>query len=193
MENEVVLIITFLLRDEQDLVMADNCFKSLADTEGVCVVLFNQGYMTNAQLGAYLTRYRINFHILGSGRNEGIALARQTCIEYVWQNLPECKYIAELHVDMIFPPDWQQPLTGYLDAHDEPLICPGIITQYGEIHPLRKNVKSLEVPPEPEAIIALCRRLQEDKVVEGFVSPVVFNNEALKKIGGYDPRFLKGM
>jgi hypothetical protein len=188
----IVHIITFLLRDEKDLIIANNCFGSLEKTPDTCVVLYNQGYMTNAQMKKYLEKFQMEFHVLGRGCNEGIAKARQACIEYVWENLPECRYIAELHVDMLFPPDWHKPLVEYLKTHDEPIISPGIVTQYGEIQPLKKNVKSLNILEEPESIIKICQNLREDKICEGFVSPVVFKNSVLQQLGGYDTRFLKG-
>jgi hypothetical protein len=189
----IIHTLPFLLRDSNDLKLADDCFQSLQNTDAICIViLFNQGYMNNIELKKYLENYRIDFHILGDGSNEGIPRARQKCMEYIWQNYPHCRFISEIHLDMIFPKDWHRPLTEYLSKHDEPMICPGIITQFGEIHPLKKNVKSLEIPSGYQAIIQLCEKLEEDKVVEGFVHPVVHRVDSLKKIGGYDVRVLKG-
>lgn len=188
----IVHTLPFLLRDQHDLDMAEACFGSLQNTGNICVVLFNQGYMNNTELKKYLKKYRISFHVLGSGQNEGIPAARKACMDYIWANMPEARYISEIHVDMIFPENWHKPLIKYLETIDEPMVCPGIFTQFGEIHPLAKNVKSLEVPVGLEKIIDLCDELREDREIEGFVHPVVHRAEALKCIGGYDTRFLSG-
>ncbi|ADG81825.1 hypothetical protein [Thermincola potens] len=188
----LVHTLTFLLRDENDLKMADKCFNSLQQTKDTCIVVYNQGYMTNSELSEYLCDYRFTFHILGCGENEGIPVARQRCMKYIWENLPQYKFVSEIHVDMIFPANWHVPLIKYLETHDEPMICPGIITQFGEIHPWKKGTKSIDIPLEPEEIISLCQSLREEKLCEGFVHPVIHKIEALKKVGGYDTRLLKG-
>lgn len=188
----IVHTLPFLLRDQNDLTMADNCFASLQKTEDTCVILFNQGYMNNTELSAYLSNYRIKFVVLGSGQNVGIPAARQQCMEYIWENIPECRFISEIHVDMIFPASWHLPLVKYLETNDEPMVCPGIITQFGAICPPSQVVQSPEMPAVPEAIIALCEKLKDDKVCEGFVHPVVHKSDVLKRIGGYDTRLLKG-
>lgn len=188
----IVHTLPFLLRDRNDLGMADKCFKSLQSTPDSHVVLFNQGYMSNNELADYLAKFNLKFSILGGARNEGIPAARQSCLNYIWENIPECRFISEIHVDMIFPADWHIPLVEYLESHDEPMVCPGIVTQFGEIHPWKKNIKSLEIPADPEEIIDLCRSLREEKICEGFIHPVVHKTGALKRVGGYDTRLLKG-
>lgn len=184
--------IPFLLRNQGDLEMADRCFSSLQNTKDSIVVLFNQGYMTNEELVDFLVQYKIEFHILGKGVNVGIPAARAACMEYIWSKMPECDFISEIHVDMIFPTNWCKPLIKFLDRSEEPMVCPGIVTQFGEVHPLAKNIQSVQVPDSTSAIIELCDRLKEDKICQGFVHPVVHKSQVLKEIGGYDTGFLTG-
>lgn len=182
----------FLLRDPSDLTMAEQGLKSLENSPDCCVVLYNQGYLSNSELLDFLGRFKLKFYVLGSGQNVGIPIARQECMKFIWSNLPEYQYISEIHVDMIFPPQWHQSLVQYLETQDEPMISPGIITQFGEIHPVGKNVRCLIIPDSPEEIIKLCQGLTQVRTHEGFVHPVVHKTAILKEIGGYDTRFLQG-
>lgn len=190
----IIHTLPFLLRDKNDIKMADECFESLRNSDPQCViVLFNQGFMSNAELKKYLRKYEIEFHILGEGHNVGIPYARESCMTYIWKNFQECKFISEIHVDMLFPQGWYKPLISYLESNDEPMITPGIITQFGEIHPCKRGFKSFEMPNNVSEILKICESLQEDRVVtEGFVHPVIHKSEALKEIGGYHSRLLRG-
>jgi hypothetical protein len=190
---EIAYTLPFLLLSDTDLQMADECFRSLeaVNAEGV-LVLFNQGCLSNPQIDSLMKNYRIPYILLGQGENIGIPAARQACFEYVWKNLPGIAYVAEIHVDMIFTPDWIDILTRWLSEQDEPMIAPGILTAFGELHPEQKGIKTINVPSGYDEILSLLPTLTSDKVLQGLVHPVVHRTDCLQAVGGYDTRFLKG-
>lgn len=190
---QIAYTLPFLLLSEADLLMADQCFRSLeaVNADGV-VVLYNQGGLPNHHLDLLLRNYHVPCIILGQGENVGIPAARQACFEYVWQNMPMVEYLAEIHVDMIFTPDWINLLTDWLSKNDEPMIAPGILTAFGELHPDQKGVKTIDVPTDYDKILALLPSLTADGVLNGLVHPVVHKSDCLKAVGGYDTRFLTG-
>ena len=63
----------------------------------------------------------------------GTAIGRQKCFEYIWELMPDTEYISEIHPDMVFVPHWEDPLVDYLESHDEPLICCGILDKNGSL------------------------------------------------------------
>jgi hypothetical protein len=93
---------------------------------------------------------------------------------------------------MIFTSDWADIIIDYLEKHDEPMLSPGIITRFGELHPENRGIKSIEIPQRYDEILALLSNNIKNEVCEGFVHPVIHKAEILKTIGGYDMRFLKG-
>ncbi|MDK2823195.1 MAG: hypothetical protein PWP71_1113 [Clostridia bacterium] len=192
----VVHTIPFLTRNEDDLTLADICFRSLANSSpGASVVLYNQGFLTNGELREFLKDYQLRFHIIGEGKNVGIAQGRMACFQYIWSYLPNIKYISEIHVDMFFPKGWVKALVDFMDENkDEPMICPGILTSRGELHPEDKGKRAItEIPfPDPTKMSSLLFNLTSDKVLEGFVHPVLHRSEVLQAVDGYDTRFLKG-
>lgn len=189
---KIIHKLPILIRGEfspDDEKMAKACFESLRASKEQLVVLYNQGHVSNDDLQALLSSCGLAAVILGDGENVGIAQARQTCFEYIWGNYREVEYISEIHVDMIFPPDWYVPLLDFLAHSDEPIISPGIVTRFGELQPSGTNTV---VPDHPAELLALVENLKQDAIVEGFVHPVVHKAKILREIGGYDTRFLRG-
>jgi len=194
--EQVVHTIPFLIRTHADLKLAEICLESLgeSDPNGI-VVLYNQGILTNRELEVFLKNFKLQFNVLGEGVNIGIGQGRMACFQYIWARLPDTKFISEIHVDMFFPKGWLEELVSFLeDNAGEPMICPGILTFKGELHPEEKEKTMItEIPfGNQEQMNNLLTKLTFDKVLEGFVHPVLHRAEALKAVGGYDARFLKG-
>ncbi|WP_212031170.1 hypothetical protein [Cytobacillus depressus] len=190
----IVHTLLFMLREkfyEEDLIMAGKCFETLSRSDENTVVIYNKGSLDNATLKEFLNPFNIKYHILGDGRNIGIPQARQKCFEYVWGKYPETPYISEIHLDMLFPTNWYSELIQYLENNDEPLISPGIITATGDVFP--KGNGNYDLPKEVNEVLGLLERISEDKVIQGFVHPVIHRVSTLKSVGGYDVNFLTGM
>ncbi|MBP1990857.1 hypothetical protein [Paenibacillus eucommiae] len=190
---KIIHSMPLLIRDEaslaEDLIMAKQCFQSLLASEDHLVVIYNQGCLSNEEWQNILSAIGLSAVILGNGENIGIAQARQACFQYIWDHHSEVDYISEIHVDMIFPANWYVPLIDFLAGSDEPMISPGIVTQYGELQPIQLGTP---VPATPQEMIALLESLSRDECHPGFVHPVVHKAHILKEIGGYDVRFFKG-
>lgn len=194
--EKVIHTLPFLVTTEDDLLLVARCFQSLAAScpQGF-VVLYNQGGLTNEELGKFLQKFNLQFFILGDGINIGIAQGRMACFQYIWSHFPDCPYISEIHVDMFFPKGWLEGLINFLIANeDEPMICPGILTSQGELHPEQKEKTVItDIPLDnPEKMHNLLNNLVTDRVLEGFVHPVLHRAEVLKAVGGYDTDFLRG-
>ncbi|MFD0694591.1 hypothetical protein ACFQZT_10855 [Paenibacillus sp. GCM10027628] len=172
-----------------DLDMLQAGLNSLNASKDRLVVIYNQGCLTHDELNTMLDSLSVSAILLGQGDNVGITQARQACFEYIWNHFPNVRYISEIHVDMLFPPNWYAPLLDYLAQSDEPMISPGIVTGYGELQPIgeRMNVSS-----SSEEILAQLKCLSREQIHEGFVHPVVHKTSVLQEIGGYDTRFLRG-
>ncbi|WP_152393326.1 hypothetical protein [Paenibacillus guangzhouensis] len=190
---KIVHTLPLLIRGEfsydDDLRMAKTCFESLRMSDDCLVVVYNQGCFSNEDLREILTSYDLQAVILGHGENVGIAQGRQTCFEYIWEHHGDVEYISEIHLDMVFPPQWHVPLVDYLVSTDEPMISPGIVTIYGVLQPFNDEIA---IPDNTEALIAMLSDLNREETREGFVHPVVHKASVLREIGGYDTRFLKG-
>ncbi len=193
--KNVAHTLPFLIRSHQDLTMASLCFHSLSKSDpGALVVLYNQGGLSNQELQLFLRNYDLQVQILGDGKNVGIAPARMACFVFIWENYPSIDYISEIHVDMIFPKKWVCKLVDFLENTEEPMICPGILTLGGELHPEGKGtpvIKQIPLGNHDQMDELLCS-FTSNGIVEGFVHPVLHKSKILKKIGGYDLRFLKG-
>lgn len=174
---------------ESDLLMALECLKSLSRSSEHHVIVYHQGELDQRQLERLLFRSGVTAEVLGDGHNIGIAQARQACFEYIFTHYPDIPYISEIHIDMHFPENWYIPLTQYLDQHDEPMICPGILTSSGELLPLKQK---LPLPEKEEELLALLKDLQQSGTHPGFVHPVIHRKKALESIGGYDLRYFTG-
>ncbi|MBJ9993538.1 hypothetical protein [Paenibacillus sp. S28] len=190
---KIIHTLPVLIRSEHlpaDLSMATACFESLRSSEDQHIVLYNQGCLSNENLRALLSECGLSPVILGHGENIGIAEARQTCFEYIWKHHRNVEYISEIHVDMVFPPNWYVPLIEYLgESVNEPMISPGIVTMYGELQPIGIET---EIPDNSLDLIPFLMDLQRDEIREGFVHPVVHKARILREIGGYDTQFLRG-
>ncbi|WP_128657580.1 hypothetical protein [Paenibacillus sp. 598K] len=191
-EGRLIHTLPLLLRQESmsvDLAMTENCLRSLALSPERSVIIYNQGCLANEDLQQLTSQWGVDAHILGDGHNIGIAQARQACFEYIWRELPQTAWTSEIHVDMIFPAHWYAPLLRYLETSQEPMISPGIVTAGGVMQPLEEQIT---VPADMEGWLELLPTLSREGVVYGFVHPVIHHNEALRAIGGYDIRLLKG-
>lgn len=185
----------FLIRAEylqDDMAMAATCLGSLQDSDEARVVLYNQGCLSRADLTAFLSAFRLEATILGDGQNIGIAPARQACFRYIWDRFPDLGFISEIHLDMIFPKNWYEPLITFLEQSDEPMIAPGIVTANWELHPTRFKVPAERVPSDYGQLMALLQELPQAGLAEGLVHPVLHRAPILKEVGGYDTRFLRG-
>lgn len=192
MELKIIHTLPLFIREsslENDLHMASLALSSLQRSREHSTVLFNQGCLTNEELHQWLQTLGLSSVILGNGANIGIAAARQSCFEFIWEHFPEAGYISEIHVDMLFPPDWHEPLLRYLERTDEPMVSPGIVTSTGELQPLGEFIV---LPKTPGELSEMLQRLSRKGIADGFVHPVVHCAEALRHIGGYDTRFLSG-
>ncbi|MDU5949341.1 MAG: class I SAM-dependent methyltransferase, partial [Paenibacillus macerans] len=174
---------------EADIAMAFECLKSLGASRDHHVVIYNQGSLSFEEVESLVTRSEVSADILGSGNNDGIAFARQACFNYIEQQYPSVPFISEIHVDMLFPRNWYVPLISFLASSDEPMICPGLLTAYGELQPLGERI---DLPRSPEAILQLLGQLPQEGLKPGFVHPVLHRAELLRELGGYDVRFLQG-
>lgn len=181
-------------KETDELKMVRECLKSLEKTADTCIVVYNQGYQTNDEVLDFLKAFNITFYILGSGNNIGIPAARQQCFEFIWNTFPDVEYISELHVDMIFPVDWDKPLIEFLDQTDEPIVGPGIITSDGELYPsnLQQTAVKIEIPEHLSQWVEIAPKYKEDRTIKGLTYPLIHKSEALKAIGGYDLQFLRG-
>ncbi len=189
---ELIHTLLFLLREDRlpdDMDLARACLQSLSGSAYKTVVVFNQGFWTHDRLKEFLAEFALDFHIIGEGINVGTAAGRQRCFEYVWKNFPDCVYISELHLDMIFPERWEDALTDYLDAHDEPMVSCGIVDKQGNMPFFNK---AAALPQTREEYGAFLQGLREDIILHGFTNPCVHASRILKEVGGYNPLFLKG-
>lgn len=196
MKKQVIHTIPFLIRTLDDLKLAEVCLDSLAksDPNGL-VVLYNQGVLTNKELEKFLKEFNLQFTVIGEGVNIGIGQGRMACFQYIWTEFSNIEFISEIHIDMFFPQNWVKELICFLEKNTwEPMICPGILTSKGELHPEKKEKRMVKEIPfgNEEHMNDLLDKLTFDKVVEGFVHPVLHRSEILKAVGGYDTRFLQG-
>ncbi|MEC0094296.1 glycosyltransferase family protein [Paenibacillus macquariensis] len=190
----IIHTMPLLIRSEplniiEDMMMASACFESLALSEDALVIIYNQGGLSNDQLKQMCTTFKLTAVILGEGENVGIARARQRCFEYIWEHYCDTSYVSEIHVDMVFTPNWHTPLIDYLENSDEPMISPGIITITGELQPLGQYTT---IPSTYRELITHLESLSVDEVHLGFVHPVIHRANALQSVGGYDTQFLSG-
>ena len=189
---KLIHTLLFLLRENrlaEDLDMAKACLQSLAASAHKTVVVYNQGFWTNDRLKEFLSGFGLDCHVIGEGANVGTSMGRQRCFDYVWENFSDSLYISELHLDMLFPPLWENALTDYLDTHDEPLISCGIVDKQGSMPFLNRT---FVLPKAKEEFGSFLQSLREDTVLHGFTNPCIHVSKALKESGGYNTDFLKG-
>lgn len=190
-KNEMSLVHTllFMVNQVQDINIAANCLRSLEKSTYRTVIVYNQGNWSNDRLKKHLELFNLDCHIIGEGENVGTSIGRQKCFEYIWENMPGTLYISELHLDMIFPPTWEDALVQYLERNDEPLIGCGIVDKTGAMPFLNRNVT---LPNKLEQFVDFLDGLKTDCVVRGFTNPCVHVSKILKETGGYNIDFLKG-
>lgn len=190
---DVVYMIPLLItQNSQDMVMAMECFESLERIENVQLVIYNQGYLSNKQLELFMEDYNFGVHILGEASNAGITKARYKCLEYIWKTWPDVAYIAEAHVDMVFTPNWHKPLIEFMERTGEPMACPRILRYEDGAYRTNFSDDTYAFPRNLDERIKILEGLQEDRVEEKFVHPVIHNAKVLKEIHPYDVRFLTG-
>lgn len=179
---------------KKDMKMLRLCLRSMELSSEKNLVIYNQGPLSNMEVGDLLSTYSLSVHIIGGGENVGIAGGRQECFKFIWNNFANVDFVSEIHVDMILPQDWYVPLIKFLQETDEPMVSPGIVTQWGEVYPRMTNSK-IDMPIETmglDEIFTVLSQLAKNIVVEGFVHPVVHKNAILNLIGGYDCHYLQG-
>ncbi|WP_232436774.1 glycosyltransferase family 2 protein [Paenibacillus senegalimassiliensis] len=190
--NSIIHTLPLLIRQttrEKDLSMTLECLRSLSRSPEHHVIVYHQGELNRNELEHLLFRSGVTAEVLGDGHNVGIAQARQACFEHIYTHYSDTPYISEIHVDMYFPENWYLPLIQYLDDHDDPMICPGILTSSGELLPLKQQVT---LPENEQELLALLASLPQSGVRPGFVHPVIHRREALESVGGYDLRYFAG-
>lgn len=191
--NHVVHTMPLWITCNEDWDVLKNCLLSLSLSDpGGHLVVYNQGMADWRTINDLIKSYGLNPCVLGDGsENIGIPAARQKCFEFIWDRstfqFPDVRYITEIHVDMLFPKDWVKVLSYYLDTHDEPMICPGILTINGELQP-----EGIHINIDEASIPNWLMILKSTHIGPGFVHPVMHKNEALRAIGGYDITMLTG-
>jgi len=178
---------------ESDMKMAYDCLKSLAYSQDLKLVIYNQGGLTNQELTEYMQSFTLDYDIIGDGINVGITMARYRLLQYIYQKYSDASYIAEIHVDMIFSQNWHMPLIDYLENSEEPLISPRILTAENSGYAFSDNAESISSFPDTvEEVMALLEKSTKAGIVEGFVHPVIHKVSILKNIPAYDVGFLTG-
>lgn len=183
-------------KDEQyvnsDLTLLDMFAYSLKDCEDYILIIYNQGFLTSAEIKERFSTNGINCDVIGDGVNVGIPISRQKMFEYVWEEYPEVEYISELHLDMIFTKNWHIPVIEWLDKNqDEPMCSPAIISAFNHYY-MDPDMK-FDLNKTYTELIDFLTSLSVDKVIEGLVHPAIHRSSLLKTIGGIDTRFFKSI
>lgn len=194
---ELIYMLPFFINSNHqyhndELLMAKDCFQSLSQNNNVKLILYNQGSLTNEEINLILADYNLDCDIIGSGVNVGIPKSRYQMVNYLLANYPEARYVAEIHLDMIFPRDWDKPLIAYLEEHDDPIIGPRILRKFNNKFYLQDNGAEVNFIGTLEDKIQLLQTLTENRSVYNFVHPLIHKLEALRNIHFYDPGFLTG-
>ena len=183
----------FLFRENkliEDTHLATLCLKSLEKSSYKTVVIYNQGYLTSDTLKEFLNQFDLKCIVIGEGSNVGTVVGRQQCFEYIWNNYPDTEFFSEIHLDMIFTHNWEDPLISYLDNNDEPMISCGIVDQNSRLNFLGEMADC--APTDLNLTDDYLKKLSCNKVVPGFTNPCIHVSKILKKVGGYNYHFLKG-
>lgn len=175
---------------QEDIEMALACLRSLRLSDDDHTIVYHQGEIDRETLDQLLSQSGITADVLGDGRNVGIAAARQACFEHVYRHYPDTHYLSEIHIDMLFPPNWYAPLIEHLEQSSEPMLCPGIVTSSGRLEPLGQQVR---LPDDNAELISQLQSLSSlGGLIPGFVHPVVHRKAALQAAGGYDLEYFRG-
>lgn len=175
-----------------ELEMAKQCIESLERCEYTDLIFYNQGGFSNKELMEFLMNFNIKFKIIGEGTNDGIPIARYSMLKYINENYKNAKYVAEIHLDMLFTPTWDKPLIKFLEESDEPMISPRIISLHDNVYTVTGKAGAIKFPKSLAERIKVMESYIQDYVGEGFVHPVIHKLEALNSINAYDIGFLTG-
>lgn len=194
---DLIYMLPFFLNNDGenfifDLKMANDFFKSLEKCDYNLILIYNQGCFSNEELVYYLSNFNVNYEIIGIGKNDGITFSRYSMINYVKDKYPNTKYIAEVHVDMLFTPDWEKPLIEFLKKTGEPMVCPRIMSYQNNSYKVMGKDENYILPDDINTKVKFMKALCEDKIDYGLVHPVIHNFSILKKINAYDINFLTG-
>lgn len=190
---EVVHTLLFMLRkthEGEDLLKARNCLQSLEKSTYTKVIVYNQGYWSNDLLQQFLNQFQLEYTIIGAGENVGIIVGRQACFTYIWERLPQAKMISELHLDMIFTHNWEDPLVAYLSEHDQSVISCGIVDKNSDFAFL--GPAPSKIPNDFTDMDTYLKSIKNDLIVPGFAHPCIHQADVLRHLGGYDSCFLPG-
>jgi len=190
---KLIHTLLFMLRADklqEDIAMAEICLRSLEKSTYKDVIVYNQGALTNEQTENFLHVFNLNCTVIGSAFNVGIVAGRKACFEHVWNNLPEAAYISEIHLDMIFAPNWEDALVEYLGDNDEPVVSSGIVDKEGVLNFL--DVPPVPLPTDSGSYGEFLTGLRRDIIVHGFTHPCVHKSAVFRAVGGYNTDFLKG-
>lgn len=176
------------------LEMATDCIKSIERCKFANIIIYNQGGLTNEELAKFMSQFNISFTILGNGMNDGIAFARYMMLKYILKEYKHMKYLAEIHLDMIFSENWEVPIINRLDLSDEPMMCANIIYYDTESnkHVLNSDNKYIDFSGDLEAKINILKSNESYGIIEKFTHPVIHKIDVLEAINAYDIGFLIG-
>lgn len=190
---KLIHTLLFLVREdyvEEDIQMISACLKSMEKGSYTTVVVYNQGFWSNPQVAHFLEGFQLNCIVLGEGTNVGTVIGRQSCFEKIWEEFPDTAYVSELHLDMWLTRHWEDALVAYLDQNDEPVICSGIVDQFGVSPFLERDASAIS--QEPEQMEQYLENVKCDQIVHGFTNPCIHKASILKQTGGYNAQYLKG-
>lgn len=190
---KLIHTLLFLFREnrlEEDKALAAACLKSLEKSRYKTVIIYNQGFLTNDELTDFLSDFKLICIVIGNSQNVGTVVGRQSCFEYIWKNYPDTEFISEIHLDMIFTYNWEDPLINYLENNDEPMISSGIVDQNGSLNFLYQVAENM--PTDFTLFDDFLTKLRSDNVVHGFTNPCIHVSKILKFTGGYNANFLIG-
>ena len=177
---------------DTDIGMTRKCFESLTYSDDVCLFIYNQGGLSEEEVHDLLKPYNLEYYILGSGVNVGIPKARYTIINHILTHYPEIQYIAEIHLDMIFMPNWHLPLVEFLQKNEDPMVCPRIVQGSDNNFTLQDNNAKVQLSSDLKSKVNDIQSFTEDKVINNFTNPVIYKAEALRGVHYYDIGFLTG-
>lgn len=176
--------------EEEDVKTLNQCLESLEKSTYKTVVIYNQGFWDNERVESFVRKFDLNPIIIGRAKNDGIVKGRQSCFEYVWENYPDTEFITELHLDMMFTYNWEDPLIEYLIENGEPVVGCGIVDKNSDL--MYTGLKATVIPEDINEIYSYLTSLRRDLVINGFTHPCIHKSNILKEIGGFDTRVLKG-
>ncbi|MDR1693557.1 MAG: glycosyltransferase [Oscillospiraceae bacterium] len=176
-------LLLFLREGHPDWELAESCLKTLERSSYTTVVVCNNGYLRNDELTERLKPFKLRCIVAGSGENAGIIVGRQLCFDMVGRLFPEADYVTELHPDMKFSSNWEDPLVAYLESNpDEPVSSCGIVS----------DLSACVNPDDPDELDAYLTSLRRDSIERGYTLPCVHRIGVLRAVGGFDARFLTG-